>query len=63
MSSEINIPAFIIIILSVPGDFMNIKIHGCVGGTAVREDMRILQDGVHIVVGTPGKEITSFSLN
>jgi translation initiation factor 4A len=42
---------------------MNIKIHGCVGGTAVREDMRILQDGVHIVVGTPGKEITSFSLN
>lgn len=33
---------------------MNIKIHGCVGGTAVREDMRILQDGVHIVVGTPG---------
>ena len=58
------------------GDFMNIKIHACVGGTtltpphalplclivcnvstgtAVREDIRTLQDGVHVVVGTPGR--------
>jgi len=37
------------------GDFMNIKIHLCVGGTAVREDIRTLQDGVHVVVGTPGR--------
>lgn len=37
------------------GDFMNIKIHGCVGGTAVRDDIRTLQEGVHIVVGTPGR--------
>jgi translation initiation factor 4A len=34
---------------------MNIKIHLCVGGTAVREDIRTLQDGVHVVVGTPGR--------
>ncbi len=34
---------------------MNIKIHACVGGTAVREDIRTLQDGVHVVVGTPGR--------
>ena len=34
---------------------MNIKIHACVGGTAVRDDIRTLQDGVHIVVGTPGR--------
>jgi translation initiation factor 4A len=37
------------------GDFMNLKIHACVGGTAVREDIRTLQDGVHVVVGTPGR--------
>ena len=36
-------------------DFMSIKIHACVGGTAVREDIRTLQDGVHVVVGTPGR--------
>jgi len=37
------------------GDYMNIKVHACVGGTAVREDIRTLQDGVHVVVGTPGR--------
>lgn len=37
------------------GDYMNIECHACVGGTAVRDDMKILQDGVHIVVGTPGR--------
>ena len=34
---------------------MNLKIHACVGGTAVRDDIRTLQDGVHVVVGTPGR--------
>lgn len=29
--------------------------HACVGGTAVRDDIRTLQNGVHIVVGTPGR--------
>jgi len=37
------------------GNFMGVKIHACVDGTAVREDIRILQDGVHVVVGTPGR--------
>ena len=37
------------------GDYMNCKVHACVGGTAVREDIRQLQDGVHVVVGTPGR--------
>lgn len=35
--------------------FMGIKVHCCMGGTAVREDMRQLRDGVHVVVGTPGR--------
>jgi translation initiation factor 4A len=37
------------------GDFMGIKIHACVGGVAIREDIRTLQEGVHVVVGTPGR--------
>jgi translation initiation factor 4A len=37
------------------GDFMQVKCHACIGGTAVRDDIRILERGVHIVVGTPGR--------
>lgn len=37
------------------GDFMVAKVHACVGGTAVRDDIRTLQEGVHVVVGTPGR--------
>lgn len=37
------------------GDYMDIAVHACVGGTAVRDDIRTLQGGVHIVVGTPGR--------
>jgi translation initiation factor 4A len=34
---------------------MDIAVHACVGGTAVRDDLRTLQNGVHVVVGTPGR--------
>ena len=37
------------------GDFMSVRTHACVGGTAVRDDIRTLQQGVHVVVGTPGR--------
>ncbi|XP_067007829.1 eukaryotic initiation factor 4A-I [Anabrus simplex] len=37
------------------GDFMSTQCHACIGGTNVREDMRKLEMGVHIVVGTPGR--------
>ncbi|KAM7254527.1 hypothetical protein ACFE04_003907 [Oxalis oulophora] len=37
------------------GDYLGVKVHACVGGTSVREDQRILQAGVHAVVGTPGR--------
>ncbi len=37
------------------GDYMNIECMACIGGTNVREDMQRLQDGVHVVVGTPGR--------
>ncbi|CAI8608629.1 unnamed protein product [Vicia faba] len=37
------------------GYYLGVKVHACVGGTSVREDQRILQTGVHTVVGTPGR--------
>ncbi|XP_030763715.1 eukaryotic initiation factor 4A-like [Sitophilus oryzae] len=37
------------------GDFMSAQCHACIGGTNVREDMRKLEAGAHVVVGTPGR--------
>ena len=35
--------------------FLKLKIHLCTGGTQVSEDKKALKEGVHIVVGTPGR--------
>jgi translation initiation factor 4A len=37
------------------GIHMNLRVLDCVGGTKRREDIEKLQEGVHIVVGTPGR--------
>jgi len=37
------------------GDFMKVTCHACIGGTNVRDDMKILGDGAQVVVGTPGR--------
>lgn len=37
------------------GERMNVQVHACVGGTAVAQDMKRLQEGVHVIVGTPGR--------
>lgn len=37
------------------GDYMNISCHACIGGTNLREDVRKLDSGVQIIVGTPGR--------
>lgn len=37
------------------GDRMDVQVHACVGGTSVAADMQRLQQGVHIIVGTPGR--------
>jgi len=42
-------------VLNALGVYMNVNSHACVGGTAVRQDIEILQKGVQIVVGTPGR--------
>jgi translation initiation factor 4A len=41
----------IVRVISALGDFMGSKVHACIGGT----DIKTLQDGVHVVVGTPGR--------
>ncbi|KAG0255282.1 RNA helicase [Mortierella polycephala] len=37
------------------GDYMNVQCHACIGGTSVGEDIRQLDLGQHVVVGTPGR--------
>lgn len=38
------------------GEYQGVKVHACVGGTVVKEDIRILKNGgIHVVVGTPGR--------
>eukprot|EP00127_Corallochytrium_limacisporum_P004956 Clim_evm30s195 gene=Clim_evmTU30s195 len=37
------------------GDYMNATCHACIGGTNVRGDIQKLEQGAHIVVGTPGR--------
>jgi len=37
------------------GDYMNIQVHACIGGTKVGEDVKKLDYGQHVVVGTPGR--------
>jgi translation initiation factor 4A len=34
---------------------MGVQVHACVGGTSVREYIKRLKDGVHVIVGTPGR--------
>jgi len=37
------------------GDYQNVTCHACVGGKSVSEDIRQLDNGVHVVSGTPGR--------
>lgn len=34
---------------------MDIKCHACIGGGSVRDDIRLLESGIQIIVGTPGR--------
>lgn len=37
------------------GEYSGVNVHACVGGTSVKEDIKKLKSGVHVVVGTPGR--------
>nr|QES71282.1 eukaryotic initiation factor 4a [Helopeltis theivora] len=43
------------------GDFMGAMCHACIGGTNIREDIRKLEQGVHVLVGTPGRVLDMIS--
>ncbi|EAT34399.1 AAEL013359-PA [Aedes aegypti] len=45
------------------GDYLGAQCHACIGGTNVRDDMRKLEMGCHIVVGTPGRVHDMISRN
>ncbi|OMP05197.1 hypothetical protein COLO4_08997 [Corchorus olitorius] len=42
-------------VIRTMGNFMNIQAHACIGGKSVGEDIRKLENGVHVVSGTPGR--------
>ena len=42
-------------VISSIGTYCKIKVMAVIGGTDVRTDMYALKDGVHVVVGTPGR--------
>ncbi|MBW0476130.1 hypothetical protein O181_015845 [Austropuccinia psidii MF-1] len=42
-------------VLVALGDYLNIECYAAVGGTSVRDGMAKLQEGVHVIVGTPGR--------
>jgi len=37
------------------GDYLQVQVHACIGGTNVRDDQRRLDVGTHVIVGTPGR--------
>lgn len=37
------------------GSYMGVKVHACVGGKRITDDIRRLEEGVHAVSGTPGR--------
>lgn len=43
------------------GDYLGAKAYACIGGTNVRNDLAALQEGVHVVVGTPGRVLDLLS--
>jgi len=45
------------------GEYMKARVHCCIGGHSVAEDMRVLQGGVHVVSGTPGRTFDMISRN
>ncbi|MEW5309465.1 MAG: hypothetical protein WDW38_001353 [Sanguina aurantia] len=42
-------------VISAVGDYLNVQAHACIGGKSLGEDLRKLENGVHVVSGTPGR--------
>lgn len=42
-------------VISTLSNFMKIKIHMCVGGMSLKDDIKNISEGTQIIVGTPGR--------
>jgi len=42
-------------VVNALGEYLNVTAYACIGGQAVKGDLVALQNGVHIVTGTPGR--------
>lgn len=42
-------------VLLAIGEYLNIQVHACIGGTNLGQDMKKLDYGQHVVSGTPGR--------
>lgn len=42
-------------VVSSLGDFMSVKCHACIGGKSLGDDRKVLQQGVQVLSGTPGR--------
>ncbi|KAL6186457.1 hypothetical protein ACLB2K_042577 [Fragaria x ananassa] len=42
-------------VIPAMGNYLNIQVHSCIGGKSLGEDIRRLENGVHVVSGTPGR--------
>jgi len=45
----------IAIVYKFLGEYLNVKVHVFIGGTQIKNDVKNLENGVHVVVGTPGR--------
>jgi translation initiation factor 4A len=45
------------------GEFIGVKSHACIGGLPIINDFEILKQGVHIMIGTPGRIMDLLSRN
>jgi len=37
------------------GEYMKARVHACIGGTKLSNDIKVLSSGLHIISGTPGR--------
>jgi translation initiation factor 4A len=45
----------IAMVFQLLGEFLKVRVHAFIGGTSLKADMKHLSEGVHVVVGTPGR--------
>lgn len=43
------------------GDYMNVQVHACIGGSNMSTDVKVLDHGQHVVSGTPGRVLDMMS--